>query len=241
LKTKVGQLYTTPWKSLIIKGIEAKDRKLWDLILGKHRINVRHASNELNWQIEDLSEEALALKRYIIRQFDKDDVRTYGLCFAIKMGPQTGLFGSVIIRRKENESHNKRKALDRYDILYTIDFNPNSKDVVLFRSNLEKENLGIYLVSLCKYFYDQQGQDTSILHHIYRQDEKMVEAKEVEDIPVYQCTQCFTVYDEALGDEQNNIRANTPFADLGDSYQCPVCAASKEDFIPIKKESILYH
>ena len=109
LKTKVGQLYTTPWKSLIIKGIEAKDRKLWDLILGKHRINVRHASNELNWQIEDLSEEALALKRYIIRQFDKDDVRTYGLCFAIKMGPQTGLFGSVIIRRKENESHNKRR------------------------------------------------------------------------------------------------------------------------------------
>src|SRR5688572_29629749 len=38
LQTKVGQIYTTPWKSIIIKHIEQKDRRLWDYILGKHRI-----------------------------------------------------------------------------------------------------------------------------------------------------------------------------------------------------------
>lgn len=240
LKTKIGQLYTTPWKSLIIKNIEPADRKLWDMVLGRHRINVRHASNELNWQVQDLSEEALTLKRYIIRQFDKDDVRTYGLCFAIKMGSQTGLFGSVIIRKKENESYNRRRALDRYDILYTKDFNPNSKDLVLFRKDVEKENLGIYLISLCKYFYEQQHQDHAVLHHIFREEEKEQTADETVKKQVYQCTHCLSIYDETFGDESAGIDAGTPFELLPTEYECSVCGASKKDFIVLEKETILY-
>ncbi len=88
-QTKIGELYTTPWKSLILKGISSKHRALWDTILGRHRINVRHAANELNWQVE--SEEGLMLKRLIIRHFDKEDVRTYGLCFAVETKTQVGL------------------------------------------------------------------------------------------------------------------------------------------------------
>jgi len=48
---------------LIIKGIENKHRNLWDKLLGKYGINVRHAANELNWQVEDLSPEGLSLKK----------------------------------------------------------------------------------------------------------------------------------------------------------------------------------
>ena len=240
LKTKIGQLYTTPWKSLIIKGIDTADRKLWDLVLGKYRINVRHASNELNWQVEDLSDEALTLKRYIIRHFDRDDVRTYGLCFAIKMGPKTGLFGSVIIRKKENESYNQRKALDRYDILYTRDFKPNSKEVVLFRKDVEKENLGVYLVSLCKYFYEQQDQQDNILHHIYRDEQEVAKEETKKKSIVHQCKHCFSIYDEEYGDEANNVPPQTPFSELVNSYECPVCSAPKEDFTPIEKGSTLY-
>lgn len=239
-KTKIGQLYITPWKSVIIKGIDGGDRKLWDLVLGKYRINVRHASNELNWQVEDLSEEALTLKRYIIRHFDRDDVRTYGLCFAIKTQPKTGLFGSVIIRKKENESYNHRKALDRYDILYTRDFKPNSKEVVLFRKDVEKENLGVYLVSLCKYFYEQQNQEDSILHHIYRDEQAVIKEQEKNFGIIYQCQHCLTIYDEVFGDENNTIPAGTAFADLNESYECPVCNAPKEDFKLLEKGSTLY-
>src|SRR5690606_23322836 len=57
--SRVGQIYTTPWRSLIIKDIRQQDRKGWDIILDRHRINLRHASNELNWQIEDWCEPAL--------------------------------------------------------------------------------------------------------------------------------------------------------------------------------------
>src|SRR5215203_2531290 len=240
LKTKIGQLYITPWKSLIIKGIEAVDRRLWDFVLGKYRINVRHASNELNWQVEDLSEEALTLKRYIIRHFDRDDVRTYGLCFAIKTGPKTGLFGSVIIRKKENGSHNQRKALDRYDILYTKDFIPNSKEVILFRKDIEKENLGVYLVSLCKYYYEHQNQENSLLHHIYR-DEQAVTKEQVKDTTtIYQCQHCLTVYDEECGDETNGIAIKTSIESLPETYECPTCNSPKQDFRLIEKGSTLY-
>ena len=35
LQTKIGQLYTTPWKSLLVKGIEEQDQHLWEYVLGK--------------------------------------------------------------------------------------------------------------------------------------------------------------------------------------------------------------
>ncbi len=61
-KTRIGQLYTTPWKTLLIKGIEEDDLPLWEYVLGKYRMNIRHASNELNWQIEDHSPDGLAVE-----------------------------------------------------------------------------------------------------------------------------------------------------------------------------------
>lgn len=224
LKTKVGQLYTTPWKSLIIKGIAQQDRKLWEHVLGKYRINVQHAANELNWQIEDLNDEALNLKRYLIRQFDKDDVRTHGLCFAIKTQPQSGLFGAVVIRKQHNASRNKSTALNRYDILYTNNFNPNSREYILFRKGVQKEELATYLISLCKYYYELTIEADTILHSVYRQEE--IQAAPVKEAPiVHQCPHCFTIYDEQYAD------AGTPFAQLPSSYCCPTCEAPKNEFI----------
>jgi rubredoxin len=238
-QTKVGQVYTTPWKTLIVKGIEHTDRKLWDHVLGKYRINVRHASNELNWQIEDNCEEGLNLKRYLIRQFDKEDVRTFGLCFAIKTRPKTGLFGSIIIRKLNNESANQRKNLDRYDILYTKGFNPNAKDYILFRTNIEKENLGVYLVSLCKYFYELQSEEDLIMHEVYMQETGTDNTLPAPSDKVFQCIDCLTIYDAEYGDDLNHIPAGTVFADIDDSYVCPTCGSSKDKFVAIEKKSLI--
>ncbi|MEO7311958.1 MAG: rubredoxin [Chitinophagaceae bacterium] len=233
LKTKVGQLYTTPWKSLVIKAIQQSDRKLWNYVLGKFRINVRHASNELNWQVEDLSEEGLQLKRFLVRGFDKDDVRTYGLCFAVKTRPQSGLFGSVIIRKQENKAPNKYKMLDRYDILYTPDFNPNSKEFILFRKDIEKENLELYLVSLCKYFYEWQNEEVSN-HAIYQQQMNDSNAIVTKDIKVHQCGYCFTIYDPVYGDESSGIAPGIAFNEL-ENYECPTCSAAVGNFKQVTK------
>lgn len=230
LETKSGELYTTPWKSLIIKNIDEKDHHLWSFILGKHRISVRHASNELNWQVEDTSEGGLMIKRLIIREFDKKDIRAYGLCFAVKTQPKSDVFGSVLIRRQFNLIRGKLRPLNKFDILYSVDFNPNSKDYILFRSGIVKEHLATYLIAMCKYFYDQESKDELLPGSIYTPQPPEEQQIEILKKIVHQCSHCLTVYDDESGDLENGIAAGTLFNALPETYCCPLCEAPKMDF-----------
>jgi len=233
IQTRIGQLYTTPWKSIIIKGIDNSDKNMWDYILGKYRINVRHAANELNWQVEDEHEDSLQLKRHIIRYFDKEDVRTYGLCFAVQAKSSSSMFGSVIIRRQQNKNPHRLKSLERFDILYSPDFNPNSSELIIFRESVEKDHIGTYLVSLCKMFYEEAS-SANILEHVLNETVQQP-IQPVASKIIYQCSHCFTVYDEQLGDDENNIAPGTLFEALPQSYQCALCDGGKEDFVAVEE------
>ena len=237
LQTRVSELYATSWKTIIIKGIEKKDRSLWDHVLGKHRINVRHAANELNWLIEDDCEDGLILKRHVIRYFDKEDVRTYGLCFSIKTKNRSGQFGSVVIRREEIKNPNRLKSMERFSILYTAGFNPNSGQLHLFRSQVEKDYLGPYLVALCKQFYEQENQ-VRIQPLPPERSKSADEGKHDVEHYVYQCRNCMSVYDEKTG-EPETIPAGTSFESLPVDYGCPVCGTPASGFLRIS-ESRLY-
>lgn len=48
----------------------------------------------------------------------------------------------------------------------------------------------------------------------------------------YKCNVCGYVYDPEAGDPSQNIPPGTPFEKLPESWTCPVCGASKEDFSP---------
>jgi rubredoxin len=220
LHTKIGQLYTTPWKSLLVKGIEEQQLSRWEYILGKYRINVRHASNELNWQTEDLCSEGLRLKRYLIRQLDQDDVRTEGVTFAIKTQQGSGLPGSIVIRKEENP---KNKKPDRYSIWHTPDFDPYTMETVLYRGALEKENLYPYLVSLCKEFYRRQSEKQGALI-------EAAPAKTKPENDIHHCTQCLTSYHKQYGDPSQKIEPGTAFESLPDHWTCPVCEAEKSSY-----------
>jgi rubredoxin len=237
LQTKIGEMYTTPWKSIVVKGIESRDRNLWDYALGKFRINVRHAANELNWQIEDNCEDGLQIKRHIIRYFDKEDVRTYGLCFAVKTKLLSSLFGSVIVRQQEVRNPGRLKALERFEILYTADFNPNTVNLITFRKDVEKMDLGTYLVSLCKYFYERESCEKSLMIENLK-NQVNDDAKTPAEKVVHQCGDCFTIYDEAFGDPDNNIVPGTAFIDLPELYHCPLCDAGKESFVAVNEDSL---
>lgn len=229
-QTKIAEMYTTPWKSLIIKDIDPASRPLWDRILGKYRVNVRHAANELNWQIEDQSEEGLSIKRAVIRHFDKEDVRTYGLCFGVQIKSHSTLFASVLIKKKVVRNPHRLKSLERYDILHTADFNPNTQQWVLFREDVKKEFIGTYLVSLCKEFYSRPVPQQAV-----QSGNNM--PKETQDIKaqklVYQCSACLSAYDPELGDTAAGIYPGTGWEQLPSGYCCSVCGAEKTAFNPI--------
>jgi rubredoxin len=201
---------------------------LWDYILGKYRVNVRHAANELNWQIEDCTEEGIAVKRAIIRYFDKEDVRTYGLCFAVQTKPESFLYASVLIRKKELKNPNRLKSLERYDIMYTRDFNPNTNEWVIYREDVKKEHLGPYLVSLCKLFYSRESKQDLLANKPENPPET---ARQELSRTVFQCPGCLSVYHETHGDQAAGIAPGTAFEDLPDAYRCPVCDGDKNAFI----------
>ncbi|MFA6087744.1 rubredoxin [Mucilaginibacter sp.] len=223
LKTRVGQLYTTPWKSLLIKGINEADRAQWGAILNKYRVNIRHAANELNWQLENLCSKSLELKKQLVREFEEHDLRTYRLGFAIKMQPKTGLPGSIIIRKQRGEL---------FDILHSKDFNPNSKDLVNYKDNVSQNDLAQCLISLCNYYHltlsDNSGALSTLENEVEQNDTEIV--KHI----VYQCKSCLTIYDKSYGDLVNGIAPYTEFESLIE-YACPVCEASKENFLLVEK------
>ncbi|WP_460947827.1 rubredoxin [Spirosoma daeguense] len=232
LKTRVGEICTTPWKSLIIKGIEEKDRATWSHILGKHNINVRHAANELAWQTEDHSDEGAKLKNYVLRYFEKQDTRTFGLCFGVQTQPKSEVFGSVLIRKRSLLRIGQLDLLSVYDLYYTENFNPNSRTYHLAEKGLFKLYVPNQLERLCRRFNTRRAKETT--ERLQPEVEKPESVLHVAPV-VYQCPHCFTVYDPQYGDERSGIVAGTLFELLPKTYSCSTCDAPKTDMLAIQE------
>ncbi len=226
--SRIGQLYTTPWRSWIIKDIRQEDRKMWDHILDEHRVNLRHASNELNWQVEDWCEPALKLKRSIVRYFDRWNLRTYRLCFGIKIGSNSGIWGSIILKGASVEGPELY-----FDVLHTEDFNANSRVLIPYKQGVAQRSLPNVLKALCDDFYDSSAigglsADRSVVHS----------SQSTEDEPEhrqFQCAHCLSIYDPVYGDMLAEIPPGLLFDDLPESYTCGLCGALKKDFNPINR------
>jgi len=132
LETEIGQLCSTPWKTIIIKGILEKNREDWNYLLDKYQINVRHAANELNFQVEDNSLKALQLKQHLVKYLNNDDTRTFGVCIGIKTRRKSEIFCSILVRRKALIRIGKWGLFYTYDILCAKDYNPNERTDFFF-------------------------------------------------------------------------------------------------------------
>jgi len=155
MKTEVGQLCSTPWKTIIIKGIGEKNRNDWNYLLNKYQINVRHAANELNFQVEDNSLEALKLKQHLVKYLNDDDTRTFGICIGIKTRKKSEVFSSILVRRKALFTIGKWGFFYTYDILCAKEYNPNERTDFVFSSDNPKfllaEQLRRAVLSFYKY------------------------------------------------------------------------------------------
>lgn len=224
--SRIGQLYTTPWRSLIIKDIRQEDRKVWDHILDKHRVNLRHASNELNWQVEDWCGPALKLKRSIVRYFDRWNIRTYRLCFGIKLGSNSGIWGSIIIKSVATEGREPR-----FDVSHTQDFNANSRVLIPYRQRVAKQALPRVLKALCDDFYDSYAADGDV--PASRPAAQLPEAEGQPILRQFQCAHCLSIYDPTYGDALAAVLPGLEFDVLPGDYTCGLCGAPKTDFNPV--------
>jgi rubredoxin len=223
LQTKIGQLCSSPWKTIIIKGIEEKDKIHWTNLLARHQVNVRHAANELNFQVEDNCRDGLALKKYLVNYLSKDDMRTFGICIGIKTRTKSEVFSSILVRRRPLLKIGSFEFLHVYDILCAKDFNPNERTGFVFSKGNPKAVLKEQLHRAILSFYSHQSKQIEV-PAVKKTKPPKPEKKEY----VYQCIHCLTVADEAIGEP-------------GDDYQCPLCEASKDDFKKIEKSTLTIH
>ena len=51
----------------------------------------------------------------------------------------------------------------------------------------------------------------------------------------YICNICTAIYDPVVGDPEHGIPAGTPFEDIPDTWVCPICGVTKENFKPLEE------
>lgn len=214
IETNIGKVSFTPWKSLVIKGIFEKDRMGWEQLMGRFGMNLRHSALELNWHLPALSQKALDLKFYLVRELDKMDISTYGLTFTIKTSEDITPFTSIVISFETDET---------FTILYNRDFNPNLSNYKIYASGVPKTVLASLIVELSKVYFDHFKSEKPI-------SPKLKSISDPIRRDLFQCTHCLTVYDPDLGDSKANIPVGTPFSALPEDYQCATCEAPKQDF-----------
>ncbi|MDW7691642.1 rubredoxin [Flammeovirgaceae bacterium SG7u.111] len=220
-ETKVGKLCLTPWKSFIIQGINESDKLLWEKLLGKYGINMRHSAIELNWHLPVLDQEALELKTFLVRALDQQDISTYGLSFTIRNTQDIILFTSVVIEKNEERSGKS----PTYNVLYSKDFNPNLTEYTAYAKGVTKEVLPPILIELSKRYYEQLETRST--------PTGSKRSKKTGEKVLYQCTNCMTVYDDAFGEPDTGIEPGIPFGKLPESYTCPTCSSPKSSFMPL--------
>ncbi len=174
METGIGQLCSTPWKTIIIKEIEGKNRKDWNYLLDKYQINVRHAANELNFQVEDNSLEALKLKHHLVKYLNDDDTRTFGVCIGIKTRRKSEVFSSILVRRRPLIRIGKWGFFHLYDILCAKEYNPNERTDFIYSKDNPKFVLAEQLRRAVLSFYNYLGEKEAAKNRAADQMESLV-------------------------------------------------------------------
>ena len=225
LDHSIGKICITPWKSFIVKGIKQKDRPELERFLGQWGINVRHSQLEMNWHLPVDDKEALELKKFLVRSFDQNDISTYGLTFGISHTPgKRSHFTSIIIEK--NVSPILVQDFDvrpTYNVLHFESFDPNTQKYEVYAQDIDKIELPGILMELSKKYFEQLGK-----RRIYKEPIKKDTPKTTKE--VYQCQSCLTVYDEEYGSPQSNIPLGTLFAEIPNTFVCPICESPKANY-----------
>lgn len=225
LDNSIGKIGITPWKSLIVKGIPKESRPGLERFIGQWGINIRHSQLEMNWHVPVDDQEALELKKFLVRSFDQNDISTYGLTFGISndVGKRSH-FTSVIIERNAAPAIvTDFEVRPTYNVLHFKNFDPNTQKYKAYAQDVDKIELPGLLMELSKKYFGQ-------LYREKAQDKPKRKTLEPVAKTVYQCQSCLTVYDSAYGDARASVQAGTDFDALDDTYVCSVCEGSKASF-----------
>ena len=229
LDNRIGKISITPWKSFIVKGIPSESKLSLERFLGKSGINIRHSLLELNWHLPVNDDEALQLKKFIVRNFDQNDISTYGLTFAVTNRDESNIYFTSIVVEK-NSVPNIVKDFEvrpTYNVLYSEKFDPNNHKYLVYAQDVDKIELSGLLMELSKMYFNQLGDENTV-----ENSENKVNLKSKKD-EVFQCSDCLTVLGDYWHDKQVVGDSEISLKNIPNNYRCDVCDASKEMVVKV--------
>ncbi|MGC4102108.1 MAG: rubredoxin [Ferruginibacter sp.] len=128
------------------------------------------------------------------------------------------------------------KLFPVYDILCAKDFNPNERTGEIFSKGNPRILLPEQLHRSVIQFYNYRASVLKANTAAVNVKKEAVQKK--EDQYLYQCSSCLTVYDETMGEPENNIAAGTLFEALPPEYCCPLCETGKNGFNKIERAAL---
>jgi len=211
--SKIGRIYPTPFKTLIIKSVPKENIYEWEKLLGKFGIHSHYSSLELNWQLPDADAEALSLKKELVAAFERMKIRTSSLSFSI--GQRTDETTSTIVIEP------LRADYERFSVVHSPDFYIGNTTWETFAGDVSRQNLPEILRRLTLKYYGQLT--TNKKNSLSRT--KLNIPKSITQ-KVWQCKHCLTVCAPVVASE-------LPQA-------CPTCEAPPEDLTEIEMPTSIF-
>ncbi len=227
-QTRVGKLFLTTYKTLLIKDIREADRPTWDRLLGRFGIRTNVPAWHLNWQIPDADASSLALRNHILNQLEEADVRTDELSFAVNV-PFSEAAASVVIQQNRDvgDAASRPGSPEHFDVYQrTHQTTTNTQYVVVAKSRPLAQLSGVV-------------EQLALAH--YERLNTAAPGPMVDDAPVaekpqrlvHACPDCLSQYDPRYGEPHRGILAKTPFDALPTDYACGICEAEKTLFVDV--------
>ncbi len=213
--TRMGKLYLTPYKTLLIKDIREGDRPAWDRLLGRFGVRTNLPAWHLNWQLPDADEQAVSMRNQVLNQLDDTDVRTDALSFALNI-PFSEAAASVVLQRNGSET--------TFDMYQRTGYSTTNSQYVLFAKSQPLAALSDSIRQLSMAYYERLSSPEMVLP----EPQPEVSAERPK-LPIYQCPNCLSRYDARFGEPHRGISAGTAFGDLAE-YVCGVCEGEKAQF-----------
>lgn len=217
----IGKICLTPWKSVLIKDIKESQLIEWEKLLGQFGINLRHSSNDLNWQVPDLDDSAIRLKSFLVKELDKYDVRTKGITISLETS-RMELFTSVVIKKVKSLKLFGYEFFKRYNVLINEGFLPHKLNYVEYEQYIPESRLLKAIQDISRYYYMTLTEGDVVAAEPKQEKLKLPIA--------WQCQSCLTIYDEVYGDPELNIAPGTSFESLPSDFCCNLCGSEKSGF-----------
>ena len=217
----VKRIYPTQTGSLLIKHIKKADLPLWKQLLGKLSVTLRHSEENLSLYTDHSNKTNSKLADKLTKKLLSKDYSFHAQSISLNQ--------ETTENRAVYQIHSKQAFLSTsFSLSQKLNFDPREMHIEKTKHGLSFSELIVELLKANKEFYSTTHLPTPIII----KPSELCNEEDKEKQQLYECQDCLSHYSSQHGDPEQGIAKDTLFAQLPESWCCPLCEAPKEEFKP---------